>query len=106
MADGQGDLAVCLEVDQIEDRHKAIAELEIFEPRRQLAWTAAPEVVEPVIAVRRSAQLTEPSKDDRRRRFDVDAAEVDLLRVIEIGLASEGQLAFALGAAPGPGQVI
>ena len=71
-AGSQRDVLVALERDEPEDRHEALAELELVHAGGELARAAAAEVVQQVVAVGRDAQLAQPALDRVRRRFGID----------------------------------
>jgi hypothetical protein len=51
----EGDVAVALEIDQLEHRHEPLPQLELIEALGQGLGAATAEVVKPVVAVRRYA---------------------------------------------------
>lgn len=101
----QRDVAVVLELDQLEDRHHALADLEIVEPRSQLSRASAAEVVEQVVAVGRRAQLAQPAEDHRGRRRDRDGAVKRLVVCGHVAIARKLEPPLRLGRAPGAGSL-
>src|SRR6185295_4388587 len=81
-----GDVAIGLEVDDVEDE-KALPALEMFDPRRQLPRALPSPVVEPVVTVGCHLQLAEPAEDTRGRRLDVDGAQQTFEWTLQIGVA-------------------
>jgi hypothetical protein len=78
---------VGLELDQVEDRHEAVADGEAFHAGRQRARTPAPEVVDPVVAVGRHLELAEPAEDDGGRGVHRDAAPVGIVGAVQHAVA-------------------
>jgi len=68
-------------VREAKDGDHALARLELVRAGRELLRAAAAEVVDPVVAVGRVAELAEPAVHELARRVDVHGAHQDLLRV-------------------------
>src|SRR5262249_13717360 len=85
---------------QLEAGHEALARGELVEPRRELAWAGAAEVVDPVVAVRRDLQLTQPAEDDRRGRIHVHRPEIGVGRLAHVSIAGGAPLTLLPGGTP------
>jgi hypothetical protein len=95
---------VLLERGKPEDCHEALAGLEVLEAGDQPPRAPAPEVVDPVVAVWRGAELAEPAKDGLGRRVGVDGP-VHPERVREQAVARQVRRALLLGRAPPAGRL-
>src|SRR5205823_1921108 len=93
-------MAVLLEVDELEAAHHRLAALEVVETRCQLARALPSEIVDPVVAVRRHTQLAEPAEHDRSGRVDVDRAKEGLVGRSEVPVTGKGGRALRGRRAP------
>ncbi len=90
----QRDRAPGLEVDEPEDLHHPLSDLETLEPLGQPLRAAPAAVVEEVVAVGSSAQLAQPAEYDCAVGVHVDRAEERLVALV--GEPVAGQSATAL----------
>ena len=88
------------ERDELEDLRDALADGEVVHTRRQGARTATPEVVDPVVAVRRNPELADPPEDHWDRRAHVDGAVQRDIGVWEHAIARPYGRAFLRSRVP------
>ncbi len=74
---------------EVEDIHEALIAFEFGEVFGPCAGTASSEVIDPVVAVRRNAELAEPAIDQVRRGFDRDGAHKDIVGGCQDSIATE-----------------
>jgi len=60
-----------------------------------------PAVVDPVVAVRRDAQLTEPAEQRGGRSVDLDGAQENVIGIVDVTVARQLALGLAGPGAPG-----
>src|SRR5262249_46004382 len=74
-----------------------------LQARGEGAWAPAAPIVDPVVRVRRGAQLAEPAEEPLGRRPDGDRAEIRGIRVRHVAVARKRQAPLRLLAPPGVG---
>src|SRR5262249_11323071 len=103
-ADSCRHMTVALELDQLEERHRRLADRERVEAGDELARALAAEVVDPVVAVGRDPELAEPAEEDGGRGIDVDGPEEWLVRALDPTVAGERTCALGGRRSPGVGE--